>query len=105
LTLPWHDCAIALRPDPRLVPYGHIVVPRLGPPSPTPPHKGEGSTPNTRHASATLARASTCHITPRTNSHNLLILRAHLLTSRQHRTKPGQDHTGKRRWRANARTW
>ena len=128
LTLPWHDCAIALRPDPRLVPYGHIVVPRLGPPPPTPPHSrlracplpanlksdqtpagrglvGEGSTPNTRHASATLARAPTCHITPRTNSHNLLILRAHLLTSRQRRTKPEQDHAGKRRWRASARTW
>src|SRR5262249_36930972 len=38
-------------------------------------------------------------------SHNLLIPRAHLLTSRRHRTKPGQDRTGKRTWRANARTW
>src|SRR5262249_58446874 len=33
-----------------------------------------------------------------TPSHNLLILRAHLLTSRQRRTKPEQDHTGKRTW-------
>ena len=31
LTLSWHDRAIALGPDSRLVPCGHIVVPRLRP--------------------------------------------------------------------------
>src|SRR3954468_10113925 len=42
-TLRWHDRTIALHPDSRLVPGGHVVVPLLRPPPPTPPHKGEGS--------------------------------------------------------------
>src|SRR5262249_37953261 len=67
-TLRWYDRTIALRPDSRLVPHGHITVSLLRPPPPTPPphpppprggarthvaaspptppHKGEGSRPS-----------------------------------------------------------
>ncbi len=41
-----HDRAITLRPDSRLVTCGHVIVSQLRPPPPTPPHKGEGSTPS-----------------------------------------------------------
>jgi hypothetical protein len=41
-----HDGTIALRPNSRFVVRGHLVVSLLRPPPPTPPHKGEGSTPS-----------------------------------------------------------
>ena len=68
-TLRWHDRTIALHPNSRLVPGGHVVVSLLRPPPPTPPHRksglpdlrtharnpgkpgfrGEGSTPSVRY--------------------------------------------------------
>jgi hypothetical protein len=41
-----HDRTIALRPNSRFVLRGHLIVSLLRPPPPTPPHKGEGSTPS-----------------------------------------------------------
>src|SRR5262249_3666658 len=43
LTLSWHDVAIALGPDSRFVPCGHIVVPRLRPPPQPHPTRGRGA--------------------------------------------------------------
>src|SRR3954454_3990436 len=48
-SLRWHDRSIALGPDSRLVLCRHGVALLLRPPPPTPPHKGEGSTPSLWH--------------------------------------------------------
>src|SRR3954452_5239991 len=45
-TLRRHDRSIALRPNSRFILRGHLIVSLLRPPPPTPPHKGEGSTPS-----------------------------------------------------------
>ena len=50
-----NDRAFALGPDSRLVSRGHVTVLSLRPPPPTPPHKGEGSTPSLWHHRVTAA--------------------------------------------------
>jgi hypothetical protein len=42
-TLRWHNGAIALGPNSRLIVCGHVIAPLPLPPPPAPPHKGRGA--------------------------------------------------------------